>query len=88
MFTLHDFWQVLVIAAQMQALPQGIPASSPAPAAQSPTYLDGFFDMVGKIGEGTYGVVYLARSREVHPRLLAIKTFKPGKVSPGPQSIA
>lgn len=76
-------------AAYVQALPQGMPASSPAPAAlhQSPTYLDGFFDMVGKIGEGTYGVVYLARSREVHPRLLAIKTFKPGKVSPRPGSL-
>jgi serine/threonine protein kinase len=74
----------------MQAPPQGILASSPAPAAlhQSPTYLDGFFDMVGKIGEGTYGVVYLARSREAHPRLLAIKTFKPGKVSFGPESTA
>ena len=37
------------------------------------------FDVVGKIGEGTYGVVYLARSREPRPCLLAVKTFKPGK---------
>ncbi len=38
------------------------------------------FDVVGKIGEGTYGVVYLARSRAPQPCLLAVKTFKPGKV--------
>ena len=37
-------------------------------------------DVVGKIGEGTYGVVYLARSRTPQPCLLAVKTFKPGKV--------
>ena len=36
--------------------------------------------MIGKIGEGTYGVVYLARSRGARSRLLAVKTFKPGKV--------
>ena len=38
--------------------------------------------MIGKIGEGTYGVVYLARSRGARSRLLAVKTFKPGKVRP------
>eukprot|EP00884_Botryococcus_braunii_P016065 jgi/Botrbrau1/3141/Bobra.0070s0109.2 len=47
------------------------------------SYLEAFYDVVGKIGEGTYGVVYLARSREPRPRMLAIKTFKPGKEGDG-----
>ena len=45
-----------------------------------PAYLSSRYDVVGKIGEGTYGEVYQARTREAVPRLLAIKTFKPGKV--------
>ena len=40
------------------------------------------YEVIGKIGEGTYGVVYLARSRGARSRLLAVKTFKPGKVRP------
>lgn len=37
--------------------------------------------VVGKIGEGTYGVVYLARSKQTqNDRLLAVKTFKTGRV--------
>ncbi len=40
------------------------------------------YEVIGKIGEGTYGVVYLARSRGARSRLLAVKTFKPGKVQP------
>ena len=31
------------------------------------------------MGEGTYGEVYKARTREPGARLLAIKTFKAGK---------
>ncbi len=51
----------------------------PAPAV--PAYLQPFYEILGKIGEGTYGVVFLARVRgETEPRMLAIKTFKPGKV--------
>ena len=46
-----------------------------------PAYLAAQYDVIGKIGEGTYGEVYQAHSREAVPRLLAIKTFKPGKVS-------
>ncbi|KAK9789048.1 hypothetical protein WJX73_000754 [Symbiochloris irregularis] len=41
------------------------------------------YDVVGKIGEGTYGEVYQAYTREATPRLLAIKTFKPGKEGEG-----
>ena len=50
----------------------------PAPAV--PVYLQPFYEILGKIGEGTYGVVFLARVRG-EPRMLAIKTFKPGKVN-------
>lgn len=38
------------------------------------------FEITGKVGEGTYGVVYLARPHANRSKLLAIKTFKPGKV--------
>ncbi|KAK9856142.1 hypothetical protein WJX84_012189 [Apatococcus fuscideae] len=54
----------------------------PAPAV--PAYLQPFYEVLGKIGEGTYGVVFLARVRgEKEPRMLAIKTFKPGKEGEG-----
>lgn len=39
------------------------------------------FEIIGKVGEGTYGVVYLARPHNNRSKLLAIKTFKPGKVA-------
>ena len=54
---------------------------TPPSAAHQPVPADvaRLFDVVGKIGEGTYGVVYLARSRAPQPCLLAVKTFKPGK---------
>lgn len=48
-----------------------------------PAYLTALFDIADKIGEGTYGVVYLARSRGRQPRTLAVKTFKPGKEGEG-----
>ena len=35
------------------------------------------------MGEGTYGVVYLARTRDARPRLLAVKAFKPGRAGEG-----
>ncbi len=64
---------------------QGAAAPAPPAAGQQPVpaYVAKLFDVVGKIGEGTYGVVYLARSREPRPSLLAVKTFKPGKACPG-----
>ncbi len=39
------------------------------------------YDLLGRIGEGTYGVVYLATSKTGDKRLYAIKTFKTGRVS-------
>lgn len=64
---------------------QGAAAPALLAAGQQPVpaYVAKLFDVVGKIGEGTYGVVYLARSREPRPSLLAVKTFKPGKACPG-----
>ena len=55
-------------------------SAAPAAAAAIPAYLSKWYEVIGKIGEGTYGVVYLARSRGARSRLLAVKTFKPGKV--------
>ena len=43
--------------------------------------LEAQFDLLGKIGEGTYGVVYLAASKDGGKRLYAIKKFKTGRVS-------
>ena len=45
-----------------------------------PEYLYNLYNVKGKIGEGTYGVVYLASPKDRLQKLLAIKTFKPGKV--------
>ena len=52
-------------------------------AESAPAYLTALFDIVAQIGEGTYGVVYLARSRAQFPRTLAVKTFKPGREGEG-----
>ena len=45
-----------------------------------PAYLSVLYDVKGKVGEGTYGLVYLANTRDPQKKLIAIKTFKPGKV--------
>lgn len=64
------------------------PHPSPLPAGPGPASscvaLSAKYDLLGRIGEGTYGVVYLAASREqpgTRRRLFAIKTFKTGRVS-------
>ena len=41
-----------------------------------PAYLASRYDVLARVGEGTYGVVWLARTRERPPRLLAVKAFK------------
>jgi len=46
-----------------------------------PAYLSFLYDVKGKVGEGTYGLVYLANTRDPQRKLIAIKTFKPGKVA-------
>eukprot|EP00951_Prasinocladus_malaysianus_P004923 scaffold34935_cov44-Prasinocladus_malaysianus.AAC.1 len=38
---------------------------------------------MSKIGEGTYGVVYLSRSKRSRQRIFAIKTFKSAKEGEG-----
>ncbi|EIE26773.1 kinase-like protein, partial [Coccomyxa subellipsoidea C-169] len=48
-----------------------------------PSYLSQHYVIIDKIGEGTYGVVYLARTKDQHSRMVAIKTFKPGKEGDG-----
>ncbi len=54
------------------------------PLAAVPAYLSEHYTVIDKIGEGTYGVVYMAKTKDQHPRMLAIKTFKPGKVCTEP----
>jgi len=41
------------------------------------------YDIISKIGEGTYGLVYLAAARDGSRKLYAIKTFKTGRVRVG-----
>lgn len=43
--------------------------------------LEQHYDLLGKIGEGTYGVVYLATAKHDKKQLFAIKKFKTGRVS-------
>jgi hypothetical protein len=43
--------------------------------------LEQHYDLVGKIGEGTYGVVYLATAKQDRTQMFAIKKFKTGRVS-------
>eukprot|EP00775_Hariotina_reticulata_P004955 gene4955-5196_t len=45
--------------------------------------LDKEYDLIGKIGEGTYGVVYLATSKQDKRQLYAIKKFKTGREGDG-----
>lgn len=55
-----------------QRRPPPAPSRHPVPA-----YLVAAYDILARVGEGTYGVVYLARTREPSPRVLAVKAFKP-----------
>lgn len=56
-------------------------ASGPALiAATVGPEVDRRYEVLAKIGEGTYGVVYLAAARDGSGKLYAIKTFKPGRV--------
>jgi cyclin-dependent kinase 8/11 len=41
------------------------------------------YDIIGRVGEGTYGIVYLARLKTQRNRLFAIKTFKAAKEGEG-----
>lgn len=45
--------------------------------------LEQHYDLLGKIGEGTYGVVYLATAKHDKKQLFAIKKFKTGRVRAG-----
>ena len=49
-----------------------------------PPWLDEY-DLIGKIGEGTYGLVYLARNKDKSKgtHSTAIKKFKPSKEGDG-----
>lgn len=41
------------------------------------------YDVVGKIGEGTYGLVYLAKNKHMRGVRIAIKKFKQSKEGDG-----
>lgn len=71
--------------AQQQRNPAGAHGHGPATAAAPPGDAAGWvleqkYDILGKIGEGTYGVVYLATSKQDKKQLYAIKKFKTGRV--------
>jgi len=68
---------------QVQQRTSSVPVVTPTPLAPSGADshpLEGQYEILGKIGEGTYGVVYLGASRETPRKLYAIKTFKTGRV--------
>ena len=46
-----------------------------------PKYVSDLYNVIGKVGEGTYGNVFLAATKTKASKILAIKTFKTGKVS-------
>jgi hypothetical protein len=58
-------------------------AAAPASGASGSAALAARYDVISKIGEGTYGLVYLAAARDGSRRLFAIKTFKTGRVGAG-----
>lgn len=45
-----------------------------------PKYVAELYTVIGKVGEGTYGNVFLAHKKTKDNKILAIKTFKSGKV--------
>lgn len=75
--------------AQQQRHPAQTHAHGPASAATAAAsdtagwVLEQHYDILGKIGEGTYGVVYLATSKQDKKQLYAIKKFKTGRVGGG-----
>eukprot|EP00878_Enallax_costatus_P035578 GHUV01039754.1.p1 GENE.GHUV01039754.1~~GHUV01039754.1.p1 ORF type:complete len:221 (+),score=39.64 GHUV01039754.1:357-1019(+) len=73
-------------AQQQRNLTQGQPSAATAVAATGDTagwVLEQHYDILGKIGEGTYGVVYLATSKQDKKQLYAIKKFKTGREGDG-----
>lgn len=70
-------------AQQQRNTAQGQASAAPAVTASGDTagwILEQHYDILGKIGEGTYGVVYLATSKQDKKKLYAIKKFKTGRV--------
>jgi serine/threonine protein kinase len=55
-------------------------SAAPASGEAGGWGLEQRYDLLGKIGEGTYGVVYLATSKQDKKRVYAIKKFKTGRV--------
>ncbi len=49
-------------------------------AGAAASQLSARYELLGKIGEGTYGLVYLAYSRDNPSKMFAIKTFKTARV--------
>lgn len=76
-------------AKQQQSQQQQEPQHHHPPATAAPAAggeggswgLEQHYDLLGKIGEGTYGVVYLATAKHDKKQLFAIKKFKTGRVS-------
>jgi len=60
----------------------GRPHQQGAGDSKTPSSLSRY-DVVGRVGEGTYGIVYLARHKQQRNKLFAIKTFKAAKEGEG-----
>uniref|UniRef100_A0A383WJU0 Protein kinase domain-containing protein n=1 Tax=Tetradesmus obliquus TaxID=3088 RepID=A0A383WJU0_TETOB len=58
-------------------------SAAPASGDAGSWGLEQRYDLLGKIGEGTYGVVYLATSKQDKKRVYAIKKFKTGREGDG-----
>jgi len=52
------------------------PPPPPPPPTSPPAFLTAALDVQAVIGEGTYGIVYVARTRKHPPRIVAVKLTK------------
>jgi tetratricopeptide (TPR) repeat protein len=58
--------------------PAGVPTADFAPIAEAPGTTIGRYKLLQKIGEGGFGVVFMAEQREPVVRKVALKIIKPG----------
>ena len=62
----------------LESLPQRVNVTTDQPAAEAPGAVIGPYKLLQKIGEGGFGVVYMADQTEPVRRRVALKIIKPG----------